>query len=98
MPFRKLDQDRIVGAFGLVVLLELDSQSMALHPDDGIDFRIEVRLAAQCFNTNCVFLQAIRLTTDCLQGNELKERLKSRSITKGIGMDYPMNLVLAVLR
>ena len=57
MAFGDLDQDRIVTPLVGVILLQLGPQAMALHSDDGIDFRIEIVLTPERLDSDCVLFE-----------------------------------------
>ncbi len=56
MAFTDMDDDGILAALGFVILFQLGSESMSLHPYDSVDLRIEILLAAQPFDADRIFL------------------------------------------
>ena len=97
MPFGDLDQDGIMPSFDLVVLLKLDSQAMALHPDDRIDLGIEIAFTAKRFHSNRVFLEVFCGSCDRTEDKKTQELLQSRSITESGRPEHSAHLVLTLL-
>jgi hypothetical protein len=84
-------------SFELVVLLKLDSQAMALHPDDRIDLGIEIAFTAKRFHSNRVFLEVFRGPCDRTGGKKTKELLQSRRITESGRPEHPAHLIPTLL-
>lgn len=70
---------------------------MNLNPDDRIGLRIEILLPAKGFYADSVFFQALCSPRDSLIGKELKQLLQRQGISKGSGMNNPVDLLLTVL-
>lgn len=97
MPFGDLDQDGIMLSFDVVVLLQLDSQTMALHSDDRVDLGIEIAFTAKRFHSNRVLLEVFRGSCDRAGGKKTYELLQRRSITESGRPEHPAHLVLTLL-
>ena len=62
VPFRKIQQDRIILAFGPIILAQLLAKTPDLKPHDRILAGIISRRLAKGIDSNRVFLELIRLS------------------------------------
>ena len=86
-----------MAALGIVILLQLLPESMNLNPDDRISLWIKILLAAKGFHANCVFLEAFSCSRNSPICHELKQLLQGQSISKGRGMNNPVDLLSTLL-
>src|SRR5262245_6171469 len=66
MPDRNGQPDRMIRAFGLVILTQLFAQPPDLHPDNRILFFVEIGRASEGLNANSVFLEQLSLAMKIL--------------------------------
>jgi hypothetical protein len=73
MPGVNDNVEGILGPFALVILTELLSKPMELHPHDGIPVLVEIRLPCEDFCGETVFLDLVRSSLEILIANVLEQ-------------------------
>ena len=70
----KIDNDLIAFAIGRVVLLQFRAEPACLNPDNWINARVIVAVAAKHFRSDCVFFEQNLFIIDRLLDDETQER------------------------
>jgi hypothetical protein len=70
---------------------------MGLNPNDRISLWIKILLPAKGLYADCVFFEALFSSRNGLIGKELKQLLQRQGISKGRGMNNPVDLLLTLL-
>ncbi len=65
--------NRMLCAFGPIVLFQTFAKSMRCHSDDRVDLRIEILGAPQCVNRNAVFLVFVLESLEVLLANKAQD-------------------------
>jgi hypothetical protein len=70
---------------------------MNLNPDDRIGLRVEILFSTKALYANCVFFEAVSGSGNGPICQELQQLLQRQGISKGRGMNNPVNLLSTLL-
>lgn len=84
--------NRVVGAFGPIVLFQTFSKSVRRYSDDCVDLGIEIRGAPQGVNGDVVFLDFVRESLEVLLANKAQDSGRMTAAAEDLRIEQQIQL------